>query len=218
MRVDARRALVAPVVAVMVLGLGGCTDIENMLARVPALNFIRNAPFLDPYEAPIAPPANSVPVESPGEKWEPHVEGTEAGLTAWGDTMTNPLPMADSVIRLGAEVYTIYCAVCHGVGGQGDGPVVGQGKFPLATNLTLPTTVNRSDGYIYAIIRVGRGLMPSYRRIAPRDRWAVVNYVRYLQQQGTPVPVEVPGLVQPGREVGAGGNGEASEPAAGEQE
>ena len=216
MRGELRWALIAPFALV---ALTGCTEIENMMARVPALNFMREAPSVDPYEAPIAPPANSVPVESPGEKWEPAVEGTEAGLTSWGDTMTNPLAMSEAVLHRGAEVYTIYCAVCHGVGGEGDGPVVGQGKFPLATNLTLPTTVNRSDGYIYAVVRVGRGLMPSYRRIPPRDRWAVVNYVRYLQQTGEPIPVDVPGLVQPGREVGAGGDaGGTAETASGEQE
>ena len=216
MRGSLRRMAIAPLV-LLAVGLSGCTDIEDMMSRVPALNFMRQSPSFDPYEAPIAPPENSVPVESPGEKWEPAVERTEAGLTAWGDTMTNPLPMTDPVLHRGAEVYTIYCSVCHGVSGQGDGPVVGQGKFPLATNLTLPTTVNRSDGYIYAVVRVGRGLMPSYRRIPPQDRWAVVNYVRHLQT-GEPIPVDVPGLVQPGRELSAGDGDGAAETADGGQE
>ena len=44
--------------------------------------------------------------------------------------------------------------------------------------------MGRSDGYIYAIVKAGRGLMPSYRRIPPEDRWAVVHYVRQLQGQG----------------------------------
>jgi hypothetical protein len=59
----------------------------------------------------------------------------------------------------------------------------------------------RSDGYIYGIIRNGRGVMPSYNRIEEADRWDVVNYVRTLQagtadtslvgypgQNGTTVP------------------------------
>ena len=60
--------------------------------------------------------------------------------------------------------------------------------------------MERTDGYIYGIVRLGRGLMPSYRRIPPSDRWAVVNYVRYLQDGGDPIPVELPGGVQPSQD------------------
>lgn len=190
-------ALVVVLVTATV-GLSGCTEVENAMASVDILNFMRESPAFDPYEAPRVPPERSVPVESPGEEWEPPVENTDAALRAWGDTMTNPLPPSDAVLAQGAETYQTYCAVCHGVGGEGDGPMVGTGKLPFATNLMLETTVDRSDGYLYGIIRVGRGLMPSYRRIPPSERWAVVNYVRHLQEGGDPIPVQLPGGVQPG--------------------
>lgn len=197
MRAELRAAVVA-LVAAGGVGLAGCTDIEDGMARVPILNFMREAPSFDPYEAPRPAPPNAVPLEGPGEKWEPPVAQTEVALRAWGDTLTNPLGMEPDVILHGAEVFATYCAVCHGVGAQGDGPIVGPGLFPLATNLTLPTTVNRTDGYMYAVVRVGRGLMPAYQRVTPSERWAVVNYVRYLQQGGDPIRVELPGVVQPG--------------------
>ncbi len=184
--------------AVLALGLSGCTDIEGAMARVPFLDFLHNSPAFDPYEAPRVPPENSVPSKSPGEVWEPPVENTDAAIRAWGDTMTNPLAGTDDVLHRGAEVFQTFCAVCHGVGGEGDGPLVGPGKLPFATNLMLETTVDRSDGYIYGIIRLGRGLMPSYRRIPPSDRWAVVNYLRHMQQGGEPIQVQLPGGVQPG--------------------
>jgi mono/diheme cytochrome c family protein len=98
----------------------------------------------------------------------------------------------------GARGYQTYCAVCHGTTAVGDGPLVGQGKLPFATNLLLPATEERTDGYLYAVVRVGRGLMPSYRRIPQAERWAVVNYVRYLQQDGQPIRVDLHGTVQPG--------------------
>lgn len=197
---DARRGLLTLLV-VATLGLGGCTEIENAMARVAILNFMRESPAFDPYEAPRVPPERSVPAESPGEAWEAPLENTDAALRARGDTMTNPLPATDAVLARGAVQFQTYCAVCHGVGGEGDGPVVGVGKLPFATNLMLPTTVERSDGYLYGIIRVGRGLMPSYRRIPPSDRWAVVRYVRHLQQGGDPIPVQLPGGVQPGMDA-----------------
>jgi hypothetical protein len=42
-------------------------------------------------------------------------------------------------------------------------------------------TKNRADGYIFGMIRNGRGIMPTYNRIEESDRWDIVNYVRSLQ-------------------------------------
>ena len=50
-----------------------------------------------------------------------------------------------------------------------------------APNLLTSVTKGRTDGYIYGMIRNGRGLMPNYDRIEDADRWDVVNYVRALQ-------------------------------------
>ncbi len=44
-----------------------------------------------------------------------------------------------------------------------------------------PRRGRRTDGYIWGMIRNGRGLMPTYNRIEELDRWDVVNYVRGLQ-------------------------------------
>jgi mono/diheme cytochrome c family protein len=178
---EARRVLVLGAM-LAVAGSAGCTRVEEVLSSIPALNFMRVSPALDPYEAPRPAPPGSVPVHSPAERWEPPVERTEVALRAWGDTLTNPLPMSAAVLDRGHEVYDVFCTVCHGPTGHGDGPIVGPGLFPFALDLTLPQTVDRTDGYLYAVTRVGRGLMPAYQRIPPSDRWAVVNYMRYLQQ------------------------------------
>jgi mono/diheme cytochrome c family protein len=77
--------------------------------------------------------------------------------------------------------------VCHGTAGLGDGPIIqrdaAEAKYPLPPpNLAAPLSVARSDGYLYAIIRAGRGLMPAYGpRTTHRERWAIVTYVRQLQ-------------------------------------
>ena len=53
-----------------------------------------------------------------------------------------------------------------------------------AYNLSGDVVAAYSDPYLYAMIRVGRGLMPEYgSRITHFDRWHVVNYVRQLQAQ-----------------------------------
>jgi mono/diheme cytochrome c family protein len=58
-----------------------------------------------------------------------------------------------------------------------------------AYNVSGPLVAAYSDPYIYAMIRVGRGVMPEYgSRITHFDRWHVVNYVRRLQTQAGNTP------------------------------
>jgi mono/diheme cytochrome c family protein len=96
-------------------------------------------------------------------------------------TMPNPTPVSDASLANGHRYYQINCAVCHGDSGDGAGGAT-QFGFPPISILT-PAAVARTDGYIYGIIRNGRGLMPNYNRIEHMDRWDVVNYVRGLQGQ-----------------------------------
>jgi hypothetical protein len=58
-------------------------------------------------------------------------------------------------------------------------------------------TKGRSDGYIFGMIRNGRGLMPPYNRIEEMDRWDVVNYLRALQG-GNAQAVAAGALAAPG--------------------
>jgi hypothetical protein len=55
------------------------------------------------------------------------------------------------------------------------------GIFPPAIGAAANPAAAYTDGYIFAIIRNGKGLMPSYNRIEEPDRWDVVNYLRSLQ-------------------------------------
>jgi hypothetical protein len=91
----------------------------------------------------------------------------------------NPHAASRESLDNGRKYYQINCAVCHGVAGKGDGAAV---RFGVpAPNLLGPVTRGRTDGYLYGMIRNGRGLMPNYVRIEDDDRWDVVNYVRSLQ-------------------------------------
>jgi mono/diheme cytochrome c family protein len=189
--------------------LGGCTRFENVMANIPVFSFMRNAPFFDPYEAPRPAPPNAVPFSSPAGDVPLPIPNTMAGLDAFGATAVNPLPATDTtVLKVGKVMFERHCAVCHGPQGGGNGPILNApgetGKFPYAPNLMVPITVARTDGYLYAIIDVGRGLMPAYGpRMTHIERWATVNYLRHLQRQsGAGVPAAPPaaGAAQgPGR-------------------
>lgn len=104
------------------------------------------------------------------------------------DTFANPMTADFKSLSRGQAAYEIYCTTCHGPGGMGDGPVSAAGaqSGPFAGVFPLVTAAARSDGYIYNLIRAGGTRMPSYQRIAPDDRWHIVNYVRYLQKGGQP--------------------------------
>jgi mono/diheme cytochrome c family protein len=93
--------------------------------------------------------------------------------------LVNPVPADERSLENGRRYYQINCAVCHGPAGDGRGPVVLYG-LPVPS-LTTPQAQGYSDGYLWGIIRNGRGLMPTYNRIEEMDRWDVVNYVRGLQ-------------------------------------
>lgn len=91
----------------------------------------------------------------------------------------NPTSPSDSSLANGRKYFQINCAVCHGDRAMGDGPATRFGMPGI--NLVTDVSKTRTDGYIFGIIRNGRGLMPPYNRIEELDRWDVVNYLRALQ-------------------------------------
>ena len=110
----------------------------------------------------------------------------------------NPLPLNFETLQRGQKMYYIYCGVCHGSTGIGDGPVAAKAI------LKPPSLVNQKikdweDGGIYHLIVVGRGLMGSFASQIPseKDRWALVHFIRRLQAhakedtpKATPPPTE----------------------------
>lgn len=108
----------------------------------------------------------------PGAAPNPLVVDSLAGIP-------NPVPPNAASLDNGRKYYQINCAVCHGAAGRGNGAAVRYG-VPAPTLLT-DVTKNRTDGYLWGMMRNGRGLMPTYDRIEDNDRWDVVNYVRSLQ-------------------------------------
>jgi mono/diheme cytochrome c family protein len=113
-----------------------------------------------------------------------------AALPATIDSMSgipNPTPVSEASLVNGRKYFQINCAVCHGEKGMGNGPATQFGMPGI--NLTTDVTKARTDGYIFGMIRNGRGMMPPYNRIEEAERWDVVNYVRGLQGSlGTTVP------------------------------
>ena len=207
-------------VAVLALGSAGC---EAWYNRVPSPDHLWHIiPWFDhmiqqrsvhPYESAEVP-RNTVPGTVPitgGEaNWEAEFK---AGNSATADRLVNPyaggampadslrdtggpeVPVFPSTLAArGDSAYATYCAVCHGMSGNGQSPITP--RFP-APSLLTPQARGRSDGYIYSMIRYGRGLMPRYgdKVYSPELRWAIVNHVRRLQvgDSGPDTAVSRPG-------------------------
>lgn len=94
-------------------------------------------------------------------------------------TLPNPVAADTASIGRGRVYFQINCAPCHGRSGKGDGQATKLGMVPMP--LLSDRAKNFTDGYLWGMIRNGRGLMPSYNRIEEMDRWDVVNYIRALQ-------------------------------------
>lgn len=109
------------------------------------------------------PPAGTVPREAVTTSFD----------TAAGDA---------NILLRGGNRFQIFCAVCHGVAGDGNS-VVGDNMRPTRPPaLTSAPIVALSATQLYGVITDGFGHMPSYAaQLIPADRGAVVAYVRMLQ-------------------------------------
>jgi mono/diheme cytochrome c family protein len=150
-------------------------DMANQISTKAEESPDPNNPGMTPF------PARSVPV--PGTMV--NVKDADAA-----EKFKNPIPPDEKSITTGGQMFAIYCVPCHGKQGKGDG-YVGQKFIVRPPDLSAKTTIDRTDGYIWAQMTFGRGIMPTYGNdLNPTERWHVVNYVRSVVQKAeATVPV-----------------------------
>jgi mono/diheme cytochrome c family protein len=117
-----------------------------------------------------------------------------------GDQLAATFPMAITreTLTRGRERFEIYCAVCHGRTGEGNGVIVQRG-FPQPPSLHDERLRDAPVGHFFDVETNGYGVMYSYAsRISPEDRWAVAAYIRALQlsQHAAPGDVDAAGTKQ----------------------
>ncbi|MBX7055035.1 MAG: cytochrome c [Pyrinomonadaceae bacterium] len=97
-----------------------------------------------------------------------------------------PIPVTKELVDRGQERYNIYCIVCHGPVGKGDGMIVRRG-FSAPPTYHDDRLRNAPVGHFFDVISNGWGKMNSYgAQIQPADRWAIVAYIRALQVSQNP--------------------------------
>ncbi|MBL8861897.1 MAG: cytochrome c [Planctomycetes bacterium] len=108
------------------------------------------------------------------------------------DAEAFPLAITKDVLARGRERYGIYCINCHGTLGDGDGMIVSRGmKRPPSYHIDRLRAA--PPGYFFGVITNGFGVMYDLAdRIKAEDRWAIVAYVRALQQSQNATLDDVP--------------------------
>jgi mono/diheme cytochrome c family protein len=110
-----------------------------------------------------------------------------AGVVAQGDLARTseakePPPVTDSLMRTGRENFDVFCSPCHGLAGDGDGMIVQRG-FPAPPSYHTDRLRRAPAQHFFDVITDGYGVMYSYAsRVRPHDRWAIVAYIRALQE------------------------------------
>ncbi len=155
--------------AALLFALAGCA--QQQMAEQPKYTPLRASPFFDD-----------------GRSARPLVEGTLPrgrlaldSLNVPKDANAFPFPVTREVLERGRERFEIYCSVCHGRLGDGNGMIPRRG-FRQPPSYHIDRLRQAPLGHFYDVITNGFGAMPDYApQIPPRDRWAIIAYVRALQ-------------------------------------
>ena len=107
------------------------------------------------------------------------------GRDASGAFVTaSPVALTPEFMERGRERYEIFCAVCHGSAGDGNG-IIMTGNYGYVPAPTYHSELLRTapDGYMFDVIGNGVRSMPGYAQQIPiADRWAITAYIRALQR------------------------------------
>jgi mono/diheme cytochrome c family protein len=105
----------------------------------------------------------------------------EAAATGGPDIF--PVTIDRAALERGQQRFNIYCSICHGLTGEGDGMVVRRGyrKPPSYYEDRLQEGTTPA-AHFFDVITNGWGAMPSYaEQIPAEDRWKIIAYIRALQ-------------------------------------
>lgn len=126
--------------------------------------------------------------------WKPYdYEDTAEGRENSKTNLNNPLAYTEDNLNEGKQLYTIYCAVCHGDNGDGQGILAEREKI-----LGVPSYDDAgraiTEGSVYHVIYYGLNTMGSYAaQTSEEERWKITHYVMNLKNElegGEEIPFE----------------------------
>jgi mono/diheme cytochrome c family protein len=205
-----RRVVILAAVAA-IAALGGCYRHSDMDAQPKFWKVYRPSEFFADGQSARPLPEGVVPIEWLRTNREFFFAKDESGrlidhLPATGQDDKVFPPMTDpygnayadqnaamaAFLKRGQARYNIYCIVCHGPLGYGDGLIVQRG-FPAPPSFHSDKMLHHEPiGHIYDVISNGYGAMFSYaERVLPADRWAIAAYIKALQLSQNPTAQDI---------------------------
>ncbi len=99
------------------------------------------------------------------------------------EMVRNPFPITKNGLDRAKVLYEIYCGICHGNDGGGNGALVATEKYPAQPkNLLADDMLTATDGRYYFAIMYGKNVMGAYsEKLSYEERWQVIHYIRSLQ-------------------------------------
>ena len=124
-----------------------------------------------------------IPVEGTiARGWEPYdYTDSNEGYEDAKLNLISPLEVNDTNLKNGKELYGIYCAVCHGNKGNGQGILMKREKF-----LGIPSYADReiTPGSIYHVLMYGKNAMGSHAgQVNSEERWQIAQHVMELRSK-----------------------------------
>ena len=113
-------------------------------------------------------------------------DNTEEERARAAAELVNPVPLTIEAMNNGKYNFEIYCAICHGTGGKGDGYIVSVTEKFLAVPPSYfdPRIMALPDGDLFFTMHYGKGQMGSYAsQLSQTQRWEILHYINYLQDQ-----------------------------------
>ncbi|MGC6479232.1 MAG: c-type cytochrome [Flavobacteriaceae bacterium] len=146
----------------------------NMYEPVGYETYADSDAFANGIEAQI-PVAGSI-----ARGWQPYdYPDTNEGYEAAKAALISPLDVSEQNAAAGKELYGIYCAVCHGKKGDGQGILMTREKF-----LGVPSYADReiTPGSIYHVLMYGKNAMGSHAgQVNAKERWQIAQHVMELR-------------------------------------
>jgi len=172
--------LILLILIVMGLTLLSCSDNKH-----PGYNYMPDMAYSVAHETYVHPDSADVmsakiPVEGtiPRGYMPYHYKDTKEDYERAGREVKNPLPPLDDVIAEGGRLFNIYCAICHGEKGDGNGFIVANEKFPaVPPSYFEEKMLNMPEGQMFHSVTHGKNMMGSYAsQLTVEERWKVITY------------------------------------------
>jgi mono/diheme cytochrome c family protein len=185
-------------------GTGSRPLVEGTVAR----GYLREDRALYQGKKPATGNAQNAAVSAPAPANQTNAPNSNSGSALYPDDVeTFPFAMTKDDLTRGQERYDIYCSVCHGMTGYGDGMVARRGfNKPAPANYHQDRLRQAPVGHFFDVMTNGWGAMPAYAsQISVEDRWRIIGYIRALQLSQLPPGASLTSGPQPGN-AGQGTN------------